>query len=99
MIIEVAQPTKDKDKFNGLTLRHPQAAYTRSTSPAPLLPDYDTSEAQHRDVAKLRSSKFELDAKTWRAVLYALALYIILTVSIAVPIIIVVSPFLQWTAL
>jgi len=89
---QVAERTKD-DKFNGLTLRHPQAAYTRSISP---LPDYDTSEAQHRKVIT-PSSKFKLfklDAKTWRVALYALGIYIFLTLTIAVPIIVLASPFL-----
>lgn len=86
---EGAAPTKD-DKFNGLTLRHPQVAYIRSTSP---LPDYDTSEAQHREVIT-PSSKFKVDTKAWKAALYALVMYIFLTLAIAVPIIVVVSPFL-----
>ncbi|KAF9568062.1 hypothetical protein CPC08DRAFT_625944 [Agrocybe pediades] len=33
-----------EDRYEGITLRHPQAAFTRSSSP---LPDYDASEAQH----------------------------------------------------
>jgi hypothetical protein len=87
---EVAERTKD-DNFNGLTLRHPQAAYTRLT--ASPLPDYETSEAQHRDIIT-PSSKFKLDAKSWRAALIALCLYIFLTLTIAVPIIVLVSLFL-----
>lgn len=86
---EGAAPTKD-DKFNGLTLRHPQVAYIRSASP---LPDYDTSEAQHREVIT-PLSKFKVDIKAWKAALYALVMYIFLTLAIAVPIIVVVSPFL-----
>jgi hypothetical protein len=93
---EVAERPKD-DKFNGLTLRNPQAAYTRSSSL--LLPDYDTSEAQHREATIPPSSKFKLDARTWRAVLFALCLYIFLTVTIAVPIIVLASPFLLRNAL
>lgn len=87
---EVVERTKD-DKFNGLTLRHPQTAYTRLT--ASPLPDYETSEAQHREVT-IPSSKFKLDAKSWRAALIALCLYIFLTLTIAVPIIVLVCPFL-----
>ena len=87
---EVTEPTKD-DKFNGLTLRHPQIAHTRSF---PSLPDYATSEAQHRRVVTIPSSKFKLDAKTWRAALIALCVYIFLTLTIAVPIIVLVSVFL-----
>jgi hypothetical protein len=81
---EVAERPKD-DTFNGLTLRNPQAAYTRSSSL--LLPDYDTSEAQRHQGAIPPSSKFKLDAKTWRSALFfVLGLYI-LTVIIAVPIV------------
>lgn len=86
---EVAERPKD-DTFNGPTLRNPQTAYTRSSSL--LLPDYETSEAQQRQVTIPLSSKFKLDAKTWRAILFALCLYIFLTVIIAVPIIVLVSP-------
>ena len=91
IILEEVAERKD-DKFNGLTLRHPQAAYTRS-NPSLLLPDYETSEAQHRDVT-IPSSKFKLDAKFWRAALIALCVYIFLTLTIAVPIIVLVSLFL-----
>lgn len=88
---EVAGRTKD-DSFSGLTLRNPQAAYTRSSSL--LLPDYDTSEAQHREVTIPPPSKFKLDAKTWRAALFALCIYVFLTVTIAVPIVVLASLFL-----
>jgi hypothetical protein len=83
---EVAEQTKD-DKFDGLTLRHPQTAYTRSTSP---LPDYETSEAQQREIT-IPSSIFKLDAKSWRAALFALCVYTLLTLAIAVPIIVLAS--------
>lgn len=98
---EVAERTKD-DKFNGLTLRHPQPAfqpdfqpaYTRSTpTPSLLLPDYATSEAQHRRNVATPFSRFKLDAKSWRAALIALCVYIFLTLTIAVPIIVLVSLF------
>ena len=92
---EVAEPTKE-DKFNGLTLRHLQSAHTRSTPS--LLPDYATSEAQHRNVA-IPSSKFKLDAKSWRAALIALCVYTFLTLTIAVPIIVLVSLFLWYNVL
>lgn len=93
---EVAERTKD-DKFNGPTLR-PQPAHTRSTTSTTslLLPDYETSEAQHRDVT-IPSSKFKifkLDAKSWRAALLALCVYIFLTLTIAVPIVVLVCLFL-----
>ncbi|KAF8813772.1 hypothetical protein BYT27DRAFT_7083982 [Phlegmacium glaucopus] len=85
---DAADRLKD-DKFNGLTLRHLQAVYIRSTSP---LPDYDTSEAQHHKVPT-PSSKFKLDAKTWRAALYSLGIYIFLTLVIAVPIIVLATDY------
>ena len=87
---EVAERTKD-DNFNGLTLRHPQTAYTRSTPSS--LPDYETSEAQHREVT-IPSSKFKLDARSWRAALFAFCIYTFLTLTVAVPIVVLVSHFL-----
>ena len=93
---EVAEPTKEV-KFNGLTLRHLQPAHTRSTPS--LLPDYATSEAQHRRDALIPSSKFKLDAKSWRAALIALCVYTFLTLTIAVPIIVLVSLFLWYNVL
>jgi hypothetical protein len=87
---EVAEPIKE-DKFNGLTLRHLQPAHTRSIPS--LLPDYATSEAQHRRDVTTPSSKFKLDAKSWRAALIALCVYTFLTLTIAVPIIVLVSLF------
>jgi hypothetical protein len=87
---EVAERTKD-DKFNGLTLRHPQTAHTHSTSTPSLLPDYATSEAQHQRDVSIPSSKFKLDPKSWRAALIALCVYIFLTLTIAVPIIVLKS--------
>ena len=90
---EVADRIKD-DKFNGLTLRHIEPAfqpdYTRST-PSVILPDYATSEAQHRRDVTIPSSKFKLDAKSWRAALIALCVYTFLTLTIAVPIIVLVG--------
>ena len=91
IILEEVAETKE-DKFNGPTFRHPQPAYTRST-PSLLLPDYATSEAQHRRDVTRPSSKFKLDAKSWRAALIALCVYTFLTLTIAVPIIVLVSLF------
>jgi hypothetical protein len=89
---EVAERTKD-NKFNGhgLTLRHPQTAHILSTSTPSLLPDYATSEAQHNRNVSIPSSKFKLDARSWRAALIALCVYTFLTLTIAVPIIVLVS--------
>ena len=85
--------TKDfEDTYNGLTLRHPQAALTRSTSP---LPDYDTSEAQHWKNTAQPPARWNLDPRFWKAGLYALAIYLVLSILIVVPIVVWVR-LLPW---
>lgn len=74
-----------EDTYNGLTLRHPQAAFTRSTSP---LPDYDTSEAQHWKTIADPPVRWKLDPRFWKAGLYALVIYVLLSILIVVPILI-----------
>lgn len=75
------------DSFSGPTIRHPERATTRSFSP---LPDYDTSEAQHRSFTKSPSTHI-FDSKFWRAVLYALVVYIILSAVIGIPLVVLKS--------
>lgn len=79
-----------EDTYNGLTLRHPQAALTRSTSP---LPDYDTSEAQHWKAVAEPPVRWKVDPRFWKAGLYALVIYIFLSVLIVVPILVWVRLF------
>lgn len=81
------------DSYEGLTLRHPQRVHTRDGVLADL-PDYHTSEAQHR----LKPHTYPppprvpwIDRRIWRATLYALGIYVFLTLTIAVPITVIVS--------
>lgn len=74
------------DSFSGPTIRHPERAATRSFS---TLPDYDTSEAQHRSFTKPPPTIF--DSKFWRAALYALVVYIILSAVIGIPLVVLKS--------
>jgi len=81
------------DSFSGPTIRHPERASTRSFSP---LPDYDTSEAQHRSFTKPPSTHI-FDSKFWRAVLYALVVYIILSAVIGIPLVVLVRIHLSFS--
>ncbi|KAJ3989872.1 hypothetical protein F5890DRAFT_1400055 [Lentinula detonsa] len=78
----------------GPTVRLPDRVAGRSS----LLPDYETSQAQHNVPAPSPTSstvsfrKYSLhnsvDSRFWRAALYALAIYIALSVTIGVPLIV-----------
>ncbi|KAF9469906.1 hypothetical protein BDZ94DRAFT_1243520 [Collybia nuda] len=72
----------------GPTLRFPEKAAGRSDSP---LPDYETSEARQQLILK-HSNQRKIDPKLWRAILYALAIYVTLSVAIGVPIIVLKKP-------
>ncbi|KAE9411252.1 hypothetical protein BT96DRAFT_804006 [Gymnopus androsaceus JB14] len=82
----------------GPTVRLPDRVAGRSSI---LLPDYETSQAQHNSPSSPDSSptsstvsfrKYSLhntvDSRFWRATLYALAIYIALSVTIGVPLIV-----------
>ncbi|KAF9482119.1 hypothetical protein BDN70DRAFT_802046 [Pholiota conissans] len=75
-----------EDRYGGLTLRHPSAAYTRSSSL--LLPDYNTSEALHYKLTSPAPPPRQprVDPRIWKAALYALAVYIFLSLVIIVPV-------------
>ncbi|RDB25483.1 hypothetical protein Hypma_007705 [Hypsizygus marmoreus] len=77
-----------RDPFlgGGPTLRFPEKAAARSNSP---LPDYETSEAHQKLILKENIQRKRVDPRLWRAILYALAIYVILSAVIGVPIIIV----------
>jgi len=68
----------------GATLRFPEKVVGRSDSP---LPDYETSEARHNPVLKKPPPK-KVDPRLLRAILYAFAIYVLLSVVIGVPIIV-----------
>lgn len=90
----------------GPTVRLPDRVAGRSSI---LLPDYETSQAQHNSPSSPDSSptsstvsfrKYSLhntvDSRFWRATLYALAIYIALSVTIGVPLIVTVSLHSSW---
>lgn len=78
------------DIYDGLTIRHPLAAYARSSSP---LPDYATSEAQHRvhSLEQVKPKLQKVDSKVWRGAFYALIIYVFLSLVIIIPILVLVS--------
>ncbi|KAG6903087.1 hypothetical protein C0995_006274 [Termitomyces sp. Mi166 len=75
------------DPFSGgPTLHFPEKAASRSDSP---LPDYETSEAHQKLIVReLSTSPKCIDPRLWRAILYALGIYVLLTIIIGVPIIV-----------
>ncbi|PBK91460.1 hypothetical protein ARMGADRAFT_994305 [Armillaria gallica] len=77
---EADQQAKLDSSVAGPTLRFPDRAVGRSSSP---LPDYETSQALQLNLATPRKSK--VDARFWRATLYALVIYVALSVVIGVP--------------
>lgn len=74
-----------QDPFTGPTLRVPEKAAARSYSP---LPDYETSEASQKLITKELTSHKGVDPRLWRAIIYAFAIYVLLSIVIGVPIII-----------
>ncbi|KAJ3829950.1 hypothetical protein F5880DRAFT_1707806 [Lentinula raphanica] len=95
---EDQQQGKSNSYVAGPTLRLPDRVAGRSS----LLPDYETSQAQHNNTPSSPSSstisfrKYSLhnsvDSRFWRAALYALAIYIALSVTIGVPLIVTNKP-------
>ncbi|KAF7315465.1 Zn(2)-C6 fungal-type domain-containing protein [Mycena indigotica] len=74
------------------TLRFPEPAAGRSSLS---LPDYETSQAQQRPATHLRNpsklpfpSHFDSRSRFWRAIFFALAIYVFLTVVIGIPLIV-----------
>ncbi|KAG5638881.1 hypothetical protein H0H81_009184 [Sphagnurus paluster] len=72
-------------ELSGPTLRVPEKAAARSYSP---LPDYETSEASQKLITKELTSHKGVDPRLWRAIIYAFAIYVLLSIVIGVPIII-----------
>ncbi|KAG6837487.1 hypothetical protein H0H93_008412 [Arthromyces matolae] len=73
--------------FEGPTLRFPEKAVARSDSP---LPDYETSEARQKLIIKELSARPKsVETRLWRAILYSFGIYVLLTIAIAIPIIVV----------
>ncbi|PFH53806.1 hypothetical protein AMATHDRAFT_1032 [Amanita thiersii Skay4041] len=83
-------PVKFDSFVAGSTVRYPDRAVGRPSSP---LPDYEASEAQHRRTIKDLQSQSKprrriLDSRILRATFYALAVYVAVSVIIAVPIVV-----------
>lgn len=76
--------SKENSPAAGLTLRFPEKAVARSDSP---LPDYETSEARQKFLLQSASEHRRLDGRLWRAILYALVIYVLLSAVIGVPIV------------
>lgn len=88
---EADQQAKLDSSVAGPTLRFPDRAVGRSSSP---LPDYETSQAlQHNLTTPRKSLHSKVDARFWRATLYALVIYVALSVVIGVPLLVTVRLF------
>lgn len=90
---EAGAGTKD-GPYQGLTLRHPSAAFTRTSSL--LLPDYNTSEALHWKTAAsssepLSKPRSRVNPQIWKAAAYAFAVYVFLSLVVILPLTIIVS--------
>lgn len=83
---------------NGPTQRHPETLPQQPSSPR--LPDYATSQAQAEVQPKeddiQKPAKWN-EKRMGRAIIYALVIYLVLSLSIAVPLFIVVS--IHWNHL
>lgn len=90
LLDEEGQQTKLDAFVAGPTLRLPDRASIASARTVTPLPDYETSQAQHI-ISPIKSSTRRIDSKFWRATLYALAIYVGLSVVIGVPLIVTVS--------
>ncbi|KAF5321791.1 hypothetical protein D9619_001989 [Psilocybe cf. subviscida] len=92
IVLEDEDGRTKSDSYEGLTLRHPQRVHTREGT-IPDLPDYHTSEAEHRLKAHTPPPLYIpwIDRRIWRATLYALGIYVFLTLTIAVPITVIKS--------
>lgn len=89
-MIVVNDDQEKQDSYNGPTIRPPERVARRRRSWSPL-PDYEASEAQYRKSLALEHKKAWHQTKMWRAVLFLLLAYTLLTIVVGVPIIVTVS--------
>jgi hypothetical protein len=75
------------------TVRLPERVAGRSSSLSIILPDYETSEAQHKLINQhhAQQEQQKSTSRFWKATVYAMVIYVIL--SICVTVLLVVSPF------
>ncbi|EAU91770.2 hypothetical protein CC1G_04538 [Coprinopsis cinerea okayama7 len=88
---------KGTDIVDGSTIRIPEHALgpPRSrNSDVSSLPDYDTSEKEHRTLAQQpdtqaqkQKSRFYLNARFWKISSYVMAVYVVLSLAIAIPLV------------
>lgn len=81
-----------QDVCKAPTIRAPERVARRRRSWSPL-PDYEASEAQYRQNLALEHKKAWHQTRVWRAILFVLLAYALLTTVVGVPIIVKVSAF------
>ncbi|KAF5351895.1 hypothetical protein D9756_007550 [Leucocoprinus leucothites] len=88
-MIVVTEDHEKQDSYSGPTIRLPERVARRRRSLSPL-PDYEASQAQYRrdSVLDEKDTKAWHQTKLWRAVLFLLLTYALLTTVIGVPIIV-----------
>jgi hypothetical protein len=90
----IVKDDQDKhDSYNGPTIRPPERVARRRRSLSPL-PDYEASEAQYRKSFILDHKLAWHQSRMWRAILFLLLTYTLLTIVVGVPIIVTVSQLL-----
>jgi hypothetical protein len=89
-MIVVDEAREKQDSYDGPTIRLPERVLRRRRSLSPL-PDYEASEAQYRQAVAFEKKKAWHQTKMWRAALFLLLTYALLTTAIGVPIIVKVS--------
>jgi hypothetical protein len=96
MIILEEAPKLPTDPFVGPTNREQpdieaQASSSRSLSPIPTLPDYETSEAQQPSRLKSSERRKFWFARVGRLISYALVVYSVVVVVVGIPMFVLVS--------
>lgn len=94
MIILDEESSKHDIVAGTTTVRFPDLA-TVSSRPSSFLPDYETSQALNlhsfdKPRSPSRFGRFWTDSKFWRGTLYALVIYVALTIAIGIPLIVTV---------
>jgi len=90
VMIIVNEDHEKQDSYSGLSIRPPDRVARRRRSLS-TLPDYEASEAQYSRRLINKNTKVWHQTKLWRAILFSLLTYALLTIIIGVPIIVKVS--------
>jgi len=101
IILDHDDDSKDESNYNGRTVRHPSVAYTRDSSS--ILPPYEpysyppqsqvSLDAASATTVSVRKVRFYRNRRVWKISGIAFAVYIALTLIIALPILVHVSVF------